>query len=133
MKNILQHHLIIFKFYFYKEALKPKNWGGKKRVKCDSKKGKKRAITPNRSRQRMGGARSLSQPRLCVYLPALPPLCFLQAATLPWLPLLPALTFGPCCRARAAACLPALPPSAAAVTAFCSREVLNEWPTWETD
>lgn len=64
-------------------------------------------------------------------LPALLPLCFLQVVTLPWLllvpePILP-LTFAPCCSRRAAACLPCLPPSAAAVTAFCSWEGVNVW------
>lgn len=48
-------------------------------------------------------------------LPVLLPLCFLQLATLPW-----PLTFEPCCRERAAACLPGPPPRAAAVIALCS-------------
>lgn len=50
-----------------------------------------------------------------VDLPVLLPLCFLQVATLPWPP-----TFEPCCRERAAACLPGPPPRAAAVMALCS-------------
>lgn len=63
----------------------------------------------------------LSQASPHGYLPVLPPVCFLQADTLPWLLLLlPPLTFAPCCSGRAAACLPGLPPNAADVTALCS-------------
>ncbi|TNN36654.1 hypothetical protein EYF80_053188 [Liparis tanakae] len=46
-----------------------------------------------------------------------------EAATLLWLLLLPALTLAPCCSGRAAACLPArLPSAAAAAMALCSWE-----------
>ena len=84
---------------------------------------------PKEERKGRTGEGILSLTLSQVYLPVLP-LCFLQATMLPWLLLLLALllTFAPCCSGRAAACLPDLPPSAAAVTAFCSwEEVVNEW------
>lgn len=104
------------------------NFTGKKRMKGHSTREKSTWEESNYPQRGAESKNILGLTSSHIYLPVLPPLCFLQADTLPWLLLLLLpLTFAPCCSGRTAACLPVLPPSAAAVTALCSWEEVNEW------